>query len=248
MKSKVASLVIGMIACGAVWGADSAPTNQISHAIARLKTAANYGWTATTVAGADAQFTPPPVKGQTDTTGFAKFSSQFGDNTAEVILKGDKAAIKGDAGWKLAVGGGNPGPEMFTLIMARNGAPGDEAGLILQGVTELKALDGGALGGDLSADAATDLLSIGPHRNGAKTNAGAPPFPGPKGTKGSAKFWIKDGALVKYQTHLIGTVTFDGNDTVLDFTRTTEIQDVGATKMDIPDEAKKQFEAPPVAK
>ena len=73
-------------------------------------------------------------------------------------------------------------------------------------------------------------------------------MPGPKGVKGSAKFWVKDGALVKYQTHLTGTVSFDGNDTVLDFTRTTAIHDVGTTKMDIPDEAKKKLEAPPPAK
>jgi hypothetical protein len=75
-----------------------------------------------------------------------------------------------------------------------------------------------------------------------------PAFPAPTGAKGSARFWLKDGALVKYQTHLTGTVSFNDNETILDFTRTTEIQQVGATKMDIPDEAKKKFEAPPPAK
>jgi hypothetical protein len=248
MNCKTASIVIGMIAYRAVWGADSTPTNQVSDAIAKLKAATNYTWTSTTVAGPDVQFTPPPVKGQTDSTGFTKFSSQFGDNTAEVILKGDKAAVKGEEGWKLADFGGPPGPEIFALAMARNGTASDEAGLILQGVPELKTLEGGALGGELTGDAATDLLSIGPHRNAAKANPDAPAFPGPKGTKGSAKFWIKDGALVKYQTHLIGTVSFDNNDMVLDFTRTTEIQDVGTTKLNIPDEARKKFEAAPAAK
>ena len=245
MKSKIAPIIAGMFASSFVWAADAAPTDQVSDAIAKLKAATNYSWTVTTVTPPDAPFTPPPVKGQTDSAGFARFSTEFGDNTTEVILKGDKAAFKGDEGWQLAVAGEGFSPDTFALNLARNGAPGNEAGIILKGVKELKALDGGALGGDLSAEAATDLLTFGPRRSSAKAN---PDFPPPKGAKGSARFWVKDGALVKYQTHLTGTVSFDGNDTVLDFTRTTEIQEVGTTKMDIPGEAKKKLEAPPTAK
>jgi hypothetical protein len=245
MKSKIASMGVWMFAASVVWAADAAPTNQVSDAIAKLKAAANYSWTATIATPPDAPFTPPPIQGRKDSAGFAKFSTQFGDNTAEVFLKGDKVVFRGDEGWQLAVAGGGFSPDTFALNLARNGAPGDEAAIILKGLMQLKALDGGALGGDLSAEAATDLLTFGPHRSGAKAN---PDMPGPKGARGSAKFWIKDGALVKYQTHLTGTVTFDGNDTVLDFTRTTEIHDVGTTKMDIPDEAKKKLEAPPMAK
>jgi len=245
MKNKIASIIVGMFASGVVCAADAAPTNQVSDAIAKLKAATNYSWTATFVTPPDAPFTPPPVKGQTDNTGFVKFSTDFGDNTAETILKGDKVVFKGEEGWQLAVAGGGFSPDTFALNVAKNGAPGDEAGIILKGVKGLKAMDGGALGGDLSAEAATDLLTFGPRRSAAQAN---PDMPGPKGTKGSAKFWVKDGALVKYQTHLTGTVSFDGNDTVLDFTRTTEIQGVGTTKMDIPVEAKKKLEAPPTAK
>jgi hypothetical protein len=246
MKSKIVSIIV--LSSGALWAADSASTNQVSDAIAKLKSATNYSWTVTTVAGPDAPFTPPPVKGQTDSAGFARFTTQFGENVADVIVKGDKAAVKGEDGWQLADAGGGFGPEMFALNLARNGTPTDEAARILNGVKEFKALDGDALGGDLSADAATDLLSFGPRRAAAKANPDAPAFPPPKGAKGSAKFWLKDGALVKYQTHLTGTFSFNDNETALDFTRTTEIQQVGATKMDIPDEAKKKFETPPPAK
>jgi hypothetical protein len=245
MKNKIASIIVGMFAAGVVWAAHAAPANQVSDAIAKLKTATNYSWTVTTVTPPDAPFTPPPIKGQTDSAGFAKFRTEFGDNTAEVILKGGKVAFKGDEGWQLAVAGDGFSPDTFALNLARNGTPGDEAGIILKGVKQWKALDGGAVGGDLGAEAATDLLTFGPRRSDAKAN---PDMPGPKGAKGSAKFWVKNGALVKYQTHLTGTVSFDGNDTVLDFTRTTEIQQVGTTKMDIPDEAKKKLEAPPTAK
>jgi len=245
MKSKITSIIAGMLASSVVWAADATPANQVSNAIARLKAATNYSWTATTVTPPDAPFTPAPIKGQTDSSGFARFSTELGDNTVETVLKGDKAAFKGDEGWQLAVAGGGFSPDMLALNLAKNGPPGDEAGIIFKGVTKWKALDGGALGGDLSAEAATDLLTFGPRRSGAKANTD---MPGPKGVKGSAKFWVKDGALVKYQTHLTGTVTFDGNDTALDFTRTTEIQEVGTTKMHIAEEAKKKLEGPPAAK
>jgi hypothetical protein len=242
----IAAIIV--FASGALWAADSAPANQLSDAIAKLKTATNYSWTVTTVAGPDAPFTPPPVKGQTDSAGFARFTSQFGENVADVVLKGDKAVVKGEDGWQLFIPGGGFRPEIFAVNLARNGAPTDEAARILKGVKEFKTLDKGALGGDLTPEAATDLLSFGPRRTAAKADSDTPTFPAPTGAKGSAKFWLKDGALVKYQTHLTGTVTFNENETALDFTRTTEIQQVGTTKMDIPDEAKKKFEAPPPAK
>jgi hypothetical protein len=246
MNNKIAPIIAAMFAAGVLCAADSTPSGQVSDAIAKLKATTNYSWTVTTVAGPDAPFTPPPVKGQTD-NGLARFSTQFGDNATEVVLKGDKAAFKGEDGWELAVGGGGFGPEMFALNLSRNGTPGDETAIILKGVKELKTLDGGALGGDLNTDAATDLMTFGP-RHKAKSSDEAPAFPPPKGVKGSAKFWVKGGALVKYQTHLTGTVSFNGDDTALDFTKTTEIQDIGTTKMDVPDEAKKKLETPPPAK
>src|SRR5208337_4990850 len=90
MNSKIASTLIGMLAAGGVWAADPALTNQVSDAMAKLKATPNYSWTVTTVTPPDAPFTPPPVKGQTDSAGFARFSTQLGDNSFEVVLKGDK--------------------------------------------------------------------------------------------------------------------------------------------------------------
>ncbi len=47
------------------------------------------------------------------------------------------------------------------------------------------------------------------------------------------KFWIKDGILVKYQYHVSGTVSFNGNDRDVDRTTTVEIKDVNSTKIDV---------------
>jgi hypothetical protein len=59
--------------------------------------------------------------------------------------------------------------------------------------------------------------------------------------KGSVKFWLKDGALVKYEYKVKGAASFNGNDLDIDRTTTIEIKDVGTTKVDVPEEAKKKL-------
>ncbi|HXU76495.1 MAG TPA: hypothetical protein VN794_07995, partial [Methylomirabilota bacterium] len=58
---------------------------------------------------------------------------------------------------------------------------------------------------------------------------------------GSVKFWVKDGQLAKYQYKVQGTVTFNGEDREVERTTTVEIKDVGTTKVEVPDEAKKKI-------
>jgi hypothetical protein len=55
------------------------------------------------------------------------------------------------------------------------------------------------------------------------------------------KFWLKDGALSKYQFNVKGTMSFNGNDREIDRTTTVEIKDVGTTKLTVPEEAKKKL-------
>jgi hypothetical protein len=62
------------------------------------------------------------------------------------------------------------------------------------------------------------------------------------GAKGSVKFWVKDGVLSKYQLNLKGSISFNGNDRDIDRTTTVEIKDIGSTKIELPDEAKKKLE------
>ena len=55
------------------------------------------------------------------------------------------------------------------------------------------------------------------------------------------KFWIKDGVLSKYEYKVQGKVSFNGNDRDVDRTTTTEIKDIGTTKVEVSDEAKKKL-------
>ena len=62
-----------------------------------------------------------------------------------------------------------------------------------------------------------------------------------KDAKGSAKFWIKDGVLAKYEFKVTGSMNFNGNDIDVDRTTTVEIKDVGSTKVEVPEGAKKKL-------
>jgi hypothetical protein len=59
--------------------------------------------------------------------------------------------------------------------------------------------------------------------------------------KGTVKFWLKDGVLIKLQTHVTGRVTAANQERDIDRSTTIEIKDVGSTKLDVPEEAKKKL-------
>jgi hypothetical protein len=62
------------------------------------------------------------------------------------------------------------------------------------------------------------------------------------GAKGSVKFWIKEGSVAKYEVNVQGKVTAGGREFDINRTMTTEVKDVGSTKMEIPAEAKARME------
>jgi len=76
---------------------------------------------------------------------------------------------------------------------------------------------------------------------GGRGGAAATP-PDVTDPKGTIKFWVKDGVLAKYELHTTGTMSFNGNDIARDTTATTEIKDVGASKIDVPDDAKAKLQ------
>src|SRR6185436_20576754 len=99
---------------------------------------------------------------------------------------------------------------------------------------ELKEEDG-VIAGDLRDEAVKELLLFGTRRR-----EGQEP---PKTTdaKGSVKFWIKDGALTKLEIKVQGKVTAGERELDINRTTTTEIKEVGTTKIEVPDEAKQKL-------
>ncbi len=229
------TFLIALLAAGPLFGADTNTTGKVEDALARLSSATNYSWTAV-IKIPGMPFDPGPVQGRTEKGGYAMVTQQFNDNTLAAVFKGDKAAIKTEDQWQ-NIDGADDQAAMMGGWLTANGTAADEAAKLLKNVKELTAGDGGEFSGDFTADGATELLTFHPRGGNA-----APPAP--KNAKGSVKFWLKDGALSKFESHLQGTVAFGPDQEERDFevTRTVEIKDVGTTKLEVPAEAKKIFE------
>jgi hypothetical protein len=239
MKTNLCFSLI-LLTAGSLLAADSNPKDDVTAAAAALGSQPNYSWHTTVEAGANGRFRPGPTDGKTEKDGYTTISLSFGDNASQVVLHGAKAAIKTqDDGWQSADeaaqdNGGGPNPAMFMARMAKNfKAPAVEAANLAGQSTNLTAGTNG-ISGALTEEGAKSLLTF---RRGG--NGGGPEVSNAKGT---VAFWITDGKLAKYQTHVTGTVSFNGNDRDVDRTTTTEIKDVGATKVEVPDDAKKKLE------
>jgi len=186
--------------------------------------------------GGGGRFQAGPTEGQVEKDGFVHLSTKMGDNTVESFLKGDKAAVKTPDGWKsleeLAQGGGKGkgGPGGFAGRGLRNyQPPAKQAATLAEKAKELKEADG-VISGDLSEDGVKEQLAFGGRPGGQA--------PQVEGAKGSVKFWVKDGALAKYEFNVQGKISFNGSDIEINRTTTVEVKDIGSTKVSVPEEAK----------
>ena len=222
-----------ILAAGSLIAADSSPKDEITAAAKKLGEKPNYSWRTTMVVPPDAQFRPGPTEGKTEKDGYTYVTMSFGDNTTQAVLKGDKAAITNREGeWQSASElESSEGRGRFLGRMARNiKTPAVQAADLAAGTKDLKK-DGDTYSGVLTEDTAKAFLRFGRGGDG----------PTVSDAKGSVKFWLKDGALTKYEYKLKGTITFDGNDRDVDRSMTVEIKDVGTTKVTVPEEAKKKL-------
>jgi hypothetical protein len=234
------NLLLGMftLLAGSLLAADSSPKDDVKNAAAALGSQTNYTWQATVEVPADSQFKPGPTDGKTEKGGYTTLSFSFGDNTTDAVIKGTNGAVKTDDGWKTLAdaikdnGDGGFNPTMFIARMVQNyKVPAVEAASLADAAKELKH-DTNVISGDLTEAGAKDLLSFRRRRS----SGDGPTVTNPKG---SVKFWIADGKLAKYQYHVQGTVSFNGNDRDVDRTTTVEIKDVNTTKLDMNADAKK---------
>lgn len=213
-----------------------APKDEVIAAAKDLGEKPNYSWKTTVVVPESSQFKPGPSEGKTEKDGFTYVTSSFGDNTTETVVKGDKGAVTNQEGaWEsVADVEKEEGIGRFRALMARNlKTPAVQAADLANGVKELKKTED-AYSGELTEDAAKSLLTFG--RRGA---GGAGPTV--SDAKGSVKFWLKEGALSKYEFKVKGTRNFNGNDMEIDRTTTVEIKDIGTTKVSVPEQAKKKL-------
>lgn len=249
MKNKILFSSILMLA-GSLIAADSTPKDDVLAAAKALGNQASYSWKSTVAnaggGGGGGGRGAGPSEGKTQKDGYTWLSMTRGGNTTEAVLKGDKSAAKTqDTGWQSAAdlakadaGGGGFNPNTFLVMTLQSfKTPAAQVADFAEKAKEIKKADD-AYSGDLTDDGAKALLTLGRPTTGdnAMTVASA---------KGSVKFWIKDGQLTKYETHLQGTISFNGNDRDVDRTTTVEIKDIGTTKVEVPDDAKKKLNPEP---
>lgn len=227
MKIRTLILVVLAAALHPLMAADPTPNDDIAGAAKRLADKPNYSWKLTTVVPESMPFKPGPTEGKTEKDGFSQVTLSFGDNLTEVVLKGDNGVIANQEGeWKTRAELANAeGRERFQAAMLRGvKIPAPHIKELLEGVKELKK-EGNVYSGDLSAEGVKKQFTFGE----------------PKNPKGSVKFWLKDGDVFKYEVKVSATMEFNGNGFDASRTMTTELKDVGSTKVSAPEAARKKL-------
>ncbi len=212
------------------------PKDAVTSAAKKLADKDNYSWKQTTENAGGGGFGGGKLEGKTEKGGYTWLSMSMRDNTVQAVKKGEKGALKGEEGWKSLSEAlsGDPGPATFVARRVQNfKTPAAQVEDLVGKVKDLKQ-DGDAFSGDLTEDGAKSQLMFGGRGGGN----------GPEisGAQGSVKVWAKDGALAKYEVKVKGKVSFNGNDRDVDRTTTVEIKDIGSTKVEVPDGAKKKLE------
>jgi hypothetical protein len=229
-----------MLAAGSLLAADSTPKETVTGAAAALGREANYSWHTSVASQGGGRF-GGPSDGKTEKGGYTTISMVRNDATTLAVLKGTNGAINTpDNGWQsfqeaTADNGGGFNPAMFLARMLQNTkTPDQQAATLANAAADLKPGTNG-ISGALTEAGAKALLTFGRRANDDNGPTVANPA-------GSVTFWVTDGKLVKYEFHVSGMVSFNGNDRDIDRTTTVVISEVGTTKISVPDEAKKKLE------
>lgn len=208
---------------------------EVTKAAQALGEKANYSWKTTVELPERAQSRRGGTEGKTDKDGTIYLTMNFRDNTTQAVIQGEKAAFTNREGeWMSAseAADGQGGGRFMARMLRNSRTPAKEAAELAKAVKELTK-EGDAYVGELTEEGAKGFL-----RFRGRSGGDGPEI---KGAKGSAKFWLKDGVLAKYEHQVQGQMNFNGNDVNIDRTTTTEIKEVGTTKVMIPEAAKKKL-------
>src|SRR2546430_840084 len=170
MKRCIVCGAIASLLVAGVSAADSNAKEEISKAATKLADS-SYSWHTTVKVPEDSPFKPGPTEGKTEKDGFTVVKVTFNENTSEIVLKGDKAAVKREGEWQSASDLENAqGPGRFMGAMIRNfKAPAEQVKDLLSSSKEIKK-EGDAYSTDLTEDGAKKLLSLRRRQGGDAPN------------------------------------------------------------------------------
>jgi hypothetical protein len=170
------------------------------------------------------------------------------DSEVVAIFKGDeKHVVETSEGWLTPAEFSTLPPAPRTGSGRRRGLvadlpltfaisqPHEDIGIIIGSSTDLRVDDGGIVSGRLS-DTAARLLLLPPGQENVA----------PQQAAGSFKFWISGGMLTRYEVQINGIVSVEigGSRRLVKTSQTvtTEIKEVGTTKLTVPPEIKAKLE------
>lgn len=217
------------------------PKDELVAAVKKLADSPNYSWTTKVEGG----FSAGSGEGKTEKDGPTNWVVTLGDDSYQVIIKGDKAAAKGNGGWASLAElirdadeeGTGFSPERFlSTTIEHFKTPVAQAKDVCDDIDEVQK-SGDSYKADLKPETVKKLLSF-LRRRAVAAKPSQIEVEDPKGT---ATFWVRDGVLSRMEVHLQGAVTFNSNKRTIDRTTITMIKDVGSTKVVVPDESREKL-------
>ena len=235
MKRVLTIGIVGLLA-HTLTAADPTPTEKMANAAKQLAEKPNYSWTMTMKEADGSSGRLGPIDGKADQGGTTFLSFAIGGIPVEVYMKGDKGAARALEGWQtldeIAQTSGTAAAVVRFLRAYKT--PSAESAGLSEKVKDVKEADG-VLSGDLKEEAVKDLLT-----RGARRREGQEP-PKIENPKGSVRLWVQNGTLSKYEVNVQGKVTAGDREMDVNRTTTIEIKDPGATKLEVPAEAKQKM-------
>lgn len=226
MKQILASCLVAALATAYAY---AGPVDDVKAAAKKLGDATNYSWSAKMENANGGGFGAGTATGVTEKGGCTVFTREFNGTTMQSVRKGDAVVLQNMEGaWVTREemmqqfgGGGRPARGGFFDVQT----PAESLVSLAEGAAaDLTATDG-VYSGSLSTEEAAKLMTFG--------------LMTPKNPSAAVKIWLKDGTVTKYQLHLKGAfVGPDGQERPVDRINTTEITNVGSTKVTVPEGAK----------
>jgi len=232
MRIQLFSCVVFCL-CGVLRAAD--PSQDVADAVGKLREAGNYSWK--TVTRDKTGVSPQSVQsGQIDKDGYTALELTVSDTPVRFIIKGSAAVMNFGQGWKTLddVADQRRIARYMSSTIRDFKSPVVVAQQIATKLKDLKP-DEDAYAAEVSGKDADDLLgSLFSLRGNSET----------RGTRLTARFWVQDGQLTRYELRATGVISRNGNDAVFDRTISVEFTDVGNTTVDVPDDVKSKLEPP----
>jgi len=236
MKQYVLLALVVALAHTTLIAADSNPKSKLSNATKQLGEKTNYSWTSTSKEADGSTGRLGAMEGKTEKSGLTFLSFTVSDVPVEVYMKGEKGTAKALEGWQSFddIIQTSPAAAGIVKFLRSHKLPAAESAALADKVNDLKEADG-VLSGDLKEEAVKELLMRNARR---REGQDAPKIENPKG---SVKYWVKDGALTKYEVNVQGKVTAGDRETDVNRTTVVEIKDADTTKVEVPAEAKEKM-------